>query len=46
MARSKNILAKHFHIIGFDVIIPPDEVFKTFVEVADHPTMSTKCSFM
>ena len=32
--RSKNTSREQFQIIGFGVIIPLDEVFETFVEVA------------
>ena len=39
----KNISAKQFQIIGFDVNIPPDDVFETFVEEADDLTMTTTC---
>lgn len=42
MVRSKNILTKQLQITGLDVIIPPEEVFETFVK-ADDLTMSTKC---
>ena len=38
--RSKNILLKKFQILNYKVLIPPDEVFETFVEVADNLTMS------
>ena len=38
--RSKNILLKKFQILNYEVLIPPDEVFETFVEVADNLTMS------
>ena len=37
--RSKNILWKKFEIL-YEVLIPPDEVFEIFVEVADDLTMS------
>ena len=40
VVRSKNILLKKFEILNYEVLIPPDEVFETFVEVADDPTMS------
>ena len=43
MLRSKNISTKRFQIISCQVIIPPDQIFETFVEVADDLTMSTKC---
>ena len=42
MVRSENISSKQFQIISLDVIIPLDEVFETFLEVADDFTMSTK----
>ena len=34
------MLLKKFEILNYEVLIPPDEVFETFVEVADDPTMS------
>ena len=40
VVRSKNMLLKKFEILNFEVLIPLDEVFKTFVEVADDLTMS------
>ena len=40
--RSKNILLKKFQILNYEVLIPPDEVFETFVEVADDLTMSCR----
>lgn len=40
MVRSKNISTKQFQITGFDVIIPPDQVFETFVEVANVLTIT------
>ena len=39
VVRSKNILLKKFEILNFEVLIPPDEVFETFVEIADDLTM-------
>ena len=42
MVRSKNISTKQFQVIGFDVIVPSDEVFE-LAEIADDLTMSTKC---
>ena len=43
MVRSKNISTKQFQIIDFDVTVPPDETFKTFVKVLSDLVMSTKC---
>ena len=40
LVKSKNMLLKKFEILNFEVLIPPDEVFETFVEVADDLTMS------
>ena len=34
------MLLKKFEILNYEVLIPPDEVFETFVEVADGFTMS------
>ena len=34
------MLWKKFEILNYEVLIPPDEVFETFVEVADASTMS------
>ena len=45
VARSKNILSKKFEILNYEVLIPLDEVFETFVEVADGFTMSC-CSYL
>ena len=39
VVRSKNMLLKKFKILNYEVLIPPDEVFETFVEVADDLTM-------
>ena len=42
VVRSKNMLLKKFKILNYEVLIPPDEVFETFVEVADDLTMSCR----
>ena len=34
------MLWKKFEILTYEVLIPPDEVFETFVEVADELTMN------
>ena len=34
------MLWKKFEILNYEVLIPPDEVFETFVEVADASAMS------
>ena len=34
------MLWKKFEILNYEVLIPPDEVFETFVELADASTMS------
>ena len=39
VVRSKNMLLKKFKILNYEVLIPPDEVFEIFVEVADDLTM-------
>ena len=39
LVRSENMLWKKFEILNYDVMIPPDEVSETFVEVADDLTM-------
>ena len=36
------MLWKKFEILNYEVLIPPDEVFETFVEVADDLTMSCR----
>ena len=33
------MLSKKFEILTYEVLIPPDEVFEIFVEVADDLTM-------
>ena len=33
---------KKFEILNYEVLIPPDEVFEIFVEVADDLTMSCR----
>ena len=38
VARPKNM----FEILNYEVLIPPEELFETFVEVADHLTMSCR----
>ena len=35
VVRSRNMLLKKFEILNYEVLIPPDEVLETFVEVAD-----------
>ena len=40
VVRSKNMLLKKFGILNYEVLIPPDEVSETFVEVADDFAMS------
>ena len=40
--RSKNMLGKKFEILNYEVLMPSDEVFETFVEVADDLTMSCR----
>ena len=40
VVRSKNMLLKKFEILNYEVLIPPDEVFETFVEVPDDLIMS------
>ena len=40
IVRSKNMLLKKFQILNYEVLIPPDEVFESFVEVAVNLTMS------
>ena len=42
VVRSKNMLLKKFDILNYEVLIPPDEIFETFVEVADDITMSCR----
>ena len=42
IVRSKNILWKKFEILNYEVLIPPDEVFEIFVEVADDLTMNCR----
>ena len=42
IVRSKYVFWKKFEILNYKVLIPPDEVFKTFVEVADDLTMSCR----
>ena len=41
VVRSKNMLLKKFKMLNYEVLIPPDEVFETFVEVADD--LTTTC---
>ena len=45
VVRSKNMLWKKLEILNYEVLIPPDEVFETFVEVADDLSMSF-CSYL
>ena len=35
VVRSWNMLLKKFEILNYEVLIPPDEVLETFVEVED-----------
>ena len=42
VVRSKTMLWKKFEILNYEVLIPPDEVFERFVEVADDLTMSCR----
>ena len=42
VVRSKIMLWKKFEILNSQVLIAPDEVFETFVEVADDLTMSCR----
>ena len=42
VVRSKNMLLKKFEILNYEVLIAPDEVFETFVEVSDDLTMSCR----
>ena len=42
VVKSKNILWKKLEILNYEVLIPPDEVFEVFVEVADDLTMSCR----
>ena len=42
VVRSKNMLLKKFEMLNYEVLIPPDEVFETFVEVADDLTTSCR----
>ena len=45
VVRSNNILWKKFEVLNCEVLIPPDEVFETFAEVADNFTVSC-CSYL
>ena len=40
LVSSKNMLWKKFEMLNYEVLIPPDEVVETYVEVADDLTMS------
>ena len=40
LVRSKNISGKQFKIIEIDVIISPEEVFETFIDVQEDLTMA------
>ena len=42
VVRSKNVRWKKFEILNYEVLILPDEVFETFVEVTDDLTMSCR----
>ena len=47
VVRSKNMLWKKFKMLNYEVLIPPDELFERFVEIADDLTMSCrKMSFL
>ena len=47
VVRSKHMLWKKFEMLNYEVLMPPDEVFETFVEIADNLTMSCrKMSFL
>ena len=41
LVRSRKISLKQFELINFDVLISPEEVFESFVEVNSDLTMST-----
>ena len=45
VVRLKNMPWRKFETLNKKVLIPPDEVFETFVEVADDLTMSC-CSYL
>ena len=36
------MLCKKFEILNYEVLIPPDEAFEIFIEVADALTMSCR----
>ena len=42
VVRSKNMIWKMFEILNYEVLIPTDDVFETFVKVADDLTMSCR----
>ena len=42
VVRPKNMPWKKFEILNYEVLIPPEELFETFVEIADHLTMSCR----
>ena len=42
VVRSKNMLWKMFEILNYEVLVPTDDVFETFVKVADDLTMSCR----
>ena len=42
VVRSKNMLWKKFEILNCEVLIPTDDVFETFVKVANDLTMSCR----
>ena len=42
VVRSKNVRWKKFEILNYEVLILPDEVFETFVEVTDDLTISCR----
>ena len=42
VGRLKNMFWKKFETLNNKVLIPPDEVFETFVEVRDDLTMSCR----
>ena len=41
LVRSRNISLKQFELISFDVLVSPEEVFESFVEVDSGLTVST-----
>ena len=45
VVRSNNMLWKKFEVLNCKVLIPPDEVFETFAEVAYNFTVNC-CSYL